>query len=158
MNLPPLDLKHLDWSHVTKFSQTIAVILFVGVFVLGFFLGKEYEYHSFINALNAGVANSMPTQQGTTSLGEKPIADVTYSCDAGVTIHAIYRTEEVQLLLSDGRNLTVPQAISGSGARYANKDESFVFWNKGNTAFITEVVGGASKTTFANCVQQPIPE
>ena len=32
--------------------------------------------------------------------------------------------------------------MSGSGARYANKDESFVFWNKGNTAFITEGAAG----------------
>src|SRR5581483_12293852 len=34
-----------------------------------------------------------------------------------------------------------------SGARYANADESFIFWNKGTTAFITE----NGQTTYANC-------
>ena len=44
------------------------------------------------------------------------------------------------------------QVISGSGARYANADESFVFWNKGNTAFVTE--GLDEKMTFENCVEK----
>ena len=36
------------------------------------------------------------------------------------------------------------------GARYANADESFVFWNKGDTAFVTE--GAADTMTFKDCV------
>lgn len=55
----------------------------------------------------------------------------------------------VQLELSDGRELTLPQVISGSGARYANRDESFVFWNKGRTAFVEE----AGQQTYTGCVQ-----
>jgi len=46
--------------------------------------------------------------------------------------------------------LSLPQVMSGSGARYANKDESFVFWSKGNTAFITEGAGG--EETHSDCV------
>jgi membrane-bound inhibitor of C-type lysozyme len=53
----------------------------------------------------------------------------------------------VRLALSDGRKVTLPQAMSGSGARYANADESIVFWNKGNTAFIEE----KGKTTYEGC-------
>ena len=55
----------------------------------------------------------------------------------------------VSLKLSDGRSLTVPQAMSASGARYANKDETFVFWNKGDTAFVTE--GKDGKETYSGC-------
>jgi membrane-bound inhibitor of C-type lysozyme len=46
--------------------------------------------------------------------------------------------------------MKLPQVISGSGARYANEDESFVFWNKGDTAFVTE--GTDDKMTFKDCV------
>ena len=53
----------------------------------------------------------------------------------------------VKLVLSDGRTLTLPQAMSASGARYANRAESLVFWNKGDTAFLQE----KGKTTFENC-------
>lgn len=73
-----------------------------------------------------------------------------FTCDGGKTIDATFVNTgkgSVKLVLSDGRSLTLPQAMSASGARYANKDESVVFWNKGNTAFIDE--GG--KTTFQNC-------
>jgi membrane-bound inhibitor of C-type lysozyme len=46
--------------------------------------------------------------------------------------------------------MKVPQAMSGSGARCANKDESFVFWNKGDTAFVTE--GKDEAMTYSDCV------
>jgi len=78
---------------------------------------------------------------------------VTFSCDEAKTIGASFYVGDdkfVDLELSDGRKLSVPRAMSASGARYANADESFVFWNKGDTAFVTE--GAASETTFANCI------
>jgi membrane-bound inhibitor of C-type lysozyme len=37
-------------------------------------------------------------------------------------------------------------SISASGARYANKDETFVFWNKGDTTFVTD-----GKETYSGC-------
>jgi membrane-bound inhibitor of C-type lysozyme len=44
----------------------------------------------------------------------------------------------VKLVLSDGREMTLKQTISADGARYANADESVVFWNVGNGATYTE--------------------
>lgn len=76
---------------------------------------------------------------------------VLFSCDTGKTIMAtFYPTDDkaVDLVLSDKRNYSLPHAISASGARYATPDESIVFWNKGNTAFITE----NGTTTFSGCV------
>ena len=74
-----------------------------------------------------------------------------FACAEGKSIDATFvngTASSVRLTLSDARKLSLPQARSGSGARYANADESFVFWNKGNTAFVEE--GG--KTTYADCV------
>ncbi|HVU06733.1 MAG TPA: MliC family protein [Candidatus Paceibacterota bacterium] len=76
------------------------------------------------------------------------VNDVVFACTAGKSIHAVFHTTNtVDLVLSDGRALSIPQVISASGARYADADESFVFWNKGNTAFIQE----KGATTFAGC-------
>ena len=64
-----------------------------------------------------------------------------FRCDAGRTVDAVFSNgarHSVSLRLSDGRTLSLPQAPSASGARYANADQSFVFWNKGRTAFIDE--------------------
>lgn len=79
--------------------------------------------------------------------------NLTYLCHGGKTIEASFYNGEVKpgeagqppiptgslkLLLSDGRNLDLAQTISADGTRYANNDESFIFWNKGNEALILE--------------------
>jgi hypothetical protein len=64
-----------------------------------------------------------------------------FQCDAGKAVDAVFSNgtrSSVSLVLSDGRSLSLPQARSASGSRYADADESVVFWNKGNTAFIEE--------------------
>jgi len=60
-----------------------------------------------------------------------------FACADGKVVDATFINappSSVTLALSDGRKLSLPQARSGSGARYATKDESVVFWNKGDTA------------------------
>jgi membrane-bound inhibitor of C-type lysozyme len=83
------------------------------------------------------------------ALAETPVAAI-FKCQGGKSIEATFYASSVDLKLSDGRSLTVPQAMSGSGARYASKDETFVFWNKGATAFVTE--GKDGKETYSGCV------
>lgn len=92
------------------------------------------------------------------------VSTVRYDCARGRTLTAEYFTGparvapngapipggHVVLTLADGKTLTLPQTLSGSGIRYANPDESFVFWSKGDTAFVEE---GADRTiTYAECV------
>jgi len=74
-----------------------------------------------------------------------------FACDAGKSVGAVFtngQRSSVRLTLSDGRELSLPQARSGSGARYANGDESLVFWNTGNTAFINE----NGSATYTGCI------
>jgi membrane-bound inhibitor of C-type lysozyme len=80
------------------------------------------------------------------ALAATPTAVATFTCESGKTIGASFYADKVELELSDGRSLSLPQVMSGSGARYANKD----FWSKGNTAFITEGAGG--EETYSDCV------
>ncbi len=90
----------------------------------------------------------MPT--GPAQTNEQPIAKVAFACDAGKSIGAAFYDKRVALDLSDGRTMELPQTISGSGIRYANSDESFVFWSKGNTAFVEE--GSAQQETYQGCI------
>lgn len=82
------------------------------------------------------------------------IAQATFACSNNKSISAIFYEGSstpsespdqpptpggsVALSLSDGRTMTLPQTISADGGRYANADESLVFWTKGNGATITE--------------------
>ena len=113
-------------------KQLIAIIVLVALVIGGYFLWQMY-----------GQAPS-----------EVPVAIATFSCEQGKTIGATFYSKSVNLILSDGRKLVLPQAISASGARYANADESFVFWNKGNTAFIEEgnTHVDTPPQTYSNCV------
>lgn len=77
-----------------------------------------------------------------------------FVCSDNKTITATFYPKEdtyVIVSLSDGRTLSLPHVLSGSGARYASTDEAFVFWNKGTTAFITE----GTSTTYVDCVTEP---
>jgi len=111
------------------------VIVLVVVVVLAAIIAVAYWWTS---------RRSKPNSQSSGLLNE-----VTYTCDGGKTINASFYEKDVKLLLNDDRNLDLPVAMSASGARYANSDESIVFWNTGDTAFITE----GDKTTFENCIE-----
>ena len=73
-----------------------------------------------------------------------------FDCADGSSIAATFHLPadtSVDIVLSDGRELSLPHAISGSGARYATSGEAIVFWNKGNSAFIQE----NGTTTYDDC-------
>lgn len=78
------------------------------------------------------------------------ISHVVYTCDGNKNISSLFYDGKAQLTLNDNRNLLLLQTISASGVRYANTDESIVFWTKGNTSFIQE---GQSQT-YSNCVEK----
>lgn len=113
--------------------MVLAIILYVAVFFLGFFLGMRYE-------------NAMATAKQYEK--ESGIIRAVFACPESKAVYAEFTKNKVFLVLSDGRKLDLNQTISGSGARYANGDESFVFWNKGNGAFIEE----NGSTTYQDCV------
>ena len=131
----------------------LIIIIVVGVFVW------EYRDSSWLSPLlGSHTTSSAQTQVGKTA----------YMCDANKTVTATYYqgaastapvssstpptpNGSVALALSDGRSITLPQTISGSGIRYASADNNgLVFWSKGHTAFITE--GADQSQTFTNCV------
>lgn len=117
------------------------------------------SFAAFAAVLAAGAVSTEPASAqapsapaGGTSTSTTPSTiRALFTCDAGKTIAAVFHNgpqSSVELTLSDGRKLKLPQVLSGSGARYANDNESVVFWNKGDTAFIEE----NGKTTYSGCV------
>lgn len=70
---------------------------------------------------------------GATPASAQDQAGLIYRCDDGTSVTAsfINSTNEV-LITTGGRTFRLPQAISGSGARYT--DGSVLFWIKGDDA------------------------
>lgn len=95
----------------------------------------------------------------------KLINSVVYTCDQGKTINAEYYESDlktvvtrgmpptpsgsVKIFLSDGRKMILPQTISASGVRYANTNESFIFWSKGDGVMILE---NNQEKDYKNCI------
>ncbi|MCL4374855.1 MliC family protein [Patescibacteria group bacterium] len=78
---------------------------------------------------------------------------VTFDCPDGRAIIATFhlpKDETVDIDLGDGKVITLKHALAASGARYSNADESYVFWNKGNAAFIEQ----NGKIVHDNCVTE----
>jgi len=103
---------------------------------------------------------------------QEPLASVTYRCNEGKSIDAVYYKGDakpaatadlapvpsgsVDILLSDGRSMTLPQTLSADGGRYANADESFIFWSKGNGALVLE---NNEEKSYIGCILvAPVPE
>lgn len=92
------------------------------------------------------------------------VASAFYYCDSGKNITANYfdikikptvvpgnlpiPTGSVSITLSDGREMNLVQTISADGGRYVNKDDSIIFWNKGNGVIFLE----NNKQTFVGCL------
>jgi membrane-bound inhibitor of C-type lysozyme len=65
------------------------------------------------------------------------IGPVTFSCDDGSAIEATFDNAPdpaTVLLVRNGQQFTLPQAMSASGARYVGDD--IEFWNKGRDAAV----------------------
>jgi len=125
-----------------KFVLIIVILaVIIGAGALWYAKIQEEPYQSVENTNNKGVQNLSLTAQAT------------YNCNGGKTIQAAFYkgepkpvepgqppipTGSVKLILSDGRRFDLPQTISADGGRYANSDESFVFWSKGDGALVLE--------------------
>lgn len=98
----------------------------------------------------------------------KPIGRVSYVCDGNKTVDAVFYEGvsregdadgapptpggRATITLSPGQRFTLTQTLSADGARYANADESIVFWDKGDSAIILE---DDKESSYTNCRVRP---
>jgi len=108
-----------------KILLAVAILIFIGI-------GVFYVYKK------PPQKNPDATKPVVAKPVDKVIASATFNCAEKKTIQAKFFKDKAEITLDDGKSMILPQTISGSGARYANADDSFVFWNKGDTAFIEE--------------------
>jgi len=131
----------ISFKTVTWYSQLIAIILFVAVWYVGFCVGRYWV---------------SPARQGTDTPLAQVVNAAVFRCSqpADSFISGVFYKDRVSLTFSSGRRITMPQTLSADGARYSNGTDKFgtgetlVFWNKGNTAFVTE----NGTTTYDGCV------
>lgn len=88
------------------------------------------------------------TQNQGASIGEENAVE--FTCAGGKTITAVFARDILGLTLSDGRQLTLRQATSGSGIRYLNNTETIEFRGKGEEAYLQE----GEEITFTDCAIQ----
>ena len=133
-------------------KNTVAI---VGLIVIAIVAAYVYK-----NSLSVSVVKRTPIVSTAT-----PITTANYTCGDSLSINASYFTGEanvsassstpptptgyVQLSLNDGRSFTLNQTLSADGARYANSDESFVFWSKGTGALVTNT---AVSKNYTSCI------
>ncbi len=98
-------------------------------------------------------------------IGPRPQIAVEYLCNAGKKIQAtLYEGKTLPpagpgipptpggsaaIVLSDGQAMTLAQTLSADGVRYANANESFVFWSKGDGAIVLE---NGSEKDYRDCI------
>ncbi|AHV36083.1 MliC family protein [Aeromonas dhakensis] len=85
---------------------------------------------------------------------------VTYLCEQGQRVQVRYfalsdqSLNFVKLALPDGKDYTLPQSVSASGARYTD-DREAVWWNKGDEGFVEmRDKDGEWQSVYNDCKQQ----
>ena len=93
-------------------------------------------------AVLSAVACTGPAKNGgEDSLRALIMSSGTYLCAGGERIGVTYyrlsddSLDFVKVVLPDGKERTLPNAVSASGARYTDERE-LVWWTKGDTAFV----------------------
>lgn len=112
---------------------------------------------SLPGALLLGLAGCAPAPHTLTVTGGAPIA---YQCanDQKVQVSYYALSDDslnfIKLALPDGKDYTLPQVVSASGARYTDEHEA-VWWNKGSEGFVEmRGEGGEWQSAYTDCKQQ----
>ena len=98
---------------------------------------------------------SMSAMPATTDAGDQTAANpqdlkVSFMCDAGKTMTASFHLtadQGVDLMLSDGRSMSLKHVDSADSAQYVSADGNTILWSKGQGTFLQE----GSATTYSNC-------
>ncbi len=119
---------------------------------------KKHQKNILIGVVLLLAAFALSVLKAPTNDSSKDIKNVSkeiqYTCNDSKTITAFFyegKTIEpvtpgeppipggsADVKLSDGREMNLKQTISADGVRYANADETFIFWSKGNGALVLE--------------------
>lgn len=117
--------------------------------------GIAIALFAVVLAASAGAAG-LETKSLTVRGGD-PVA---YQCSKQERIVARYFSLSddslsfVKVSMPDGREHTLPNALSASGARYTD-DRTVVWWTKGNTAFAQERdQNGEWQTKYSDCTEK----
>lgn len=104
-------------------------------FMLGIVVGIFVTFFIFLYRQQSLIPGSAPEK---------------FICSEGKFIDASFQNDIASIALSDDRVMDLSKVVSTDGIRYANDDESIVFWKRDRGAVIIE----NGNTTYNNCVNR----
>ena len=90
-----------------------------------------------------------PTAPAPASTASAPLNTIAYACGDKTISVAFDAGDAPAVLTFDGKTVTLPHAISASGARYAD-DQGNELWTKGMTDGMLTLAGEAQRTCKAS--------
>lgn len=104
------------------------------------YMNKKALWITLIALITIGILaykGGLPARTDTPHSPEA-ISTTFYDQTTGEALPATFEGDQVTFTSTKLGTMTLPHALSADGARYANADESIVFWNKGNAVFVTQ--------------------
>lgn len=133
-------------SSKVKMIVLAAAVVIIAIGAVYFF--KENSMTQETSSTSTKITQA-PSPTPTHSMGGEVIT-ASYTCAEGKIFDAKFNNDtdmSADVTLSDGTTMNLVHTMSADGAKYANSDESFVLWTKGNTAFIEE----NGTRTYSDC-------
>lgn len=113
-----------------------SLFVFLGLFAVLSAVAQTPPANDGIEVMRKPVSEIPAQYRAEAAKPRKPFA-VRYSCPESGRLYVIYDNAEQTATIEMGQMTRyLKQGVSGSGARYVNSDESYVFWVKGKQATI----------------------
>ena len=130
----------------------VGIIVFLVLLAGGYYLISNVKSNSSVN----DEAREENIGEEEVEVTQAPSLQASFTCADGKAIDASFYNEgefpSVRLVLLNGETIsqiTLYQEESASGTKYANSDESMVFWNSGDEVYVEE----NGEETYSDCVQ-----
>ncbi len=120
----------------------------VGIIIALFSTAGLIAYLLYGPGITINIPTWFKTATSTRQSSLTGIPGTLFECGEGKALKAEFLQGSVNLALSDGRQIRLPETIAASGTRYANTNESFVLWHRDNIVSVEE----NGITAYANCV------
>lgn len=145
------------FSGISTIGGGLLILLaigFIGYFSLqrtGFFLDKQNKDKNHVASLVYYCENNKTLKVDFFDKKDEVASTTEEEIDTS-NLNPNIPTGNVVIMLDDRRNFELNQKVSAEGARYSNKDESFVFLDKGEDILILEF---DTEKYYKNCKKTP---
>lgn len=130
---------HTNKGYIVPVIFVIILLTVAGIFIFSQKVESPIVEQTQVATTTSQNEQTVATTTEETGRQEVKINEYSFVCSDKTEGTASFdNVNDAAVVKIDGKIHELRVGISGSGVRYVNDEETYIFWNKGNSAFIEE--------------------